>query len=73
VEITNKQGQDGLNLDDCRCQSFNNQAAMADIHFAVRKRILDLRPLAVFIPFNSHSLNLVGAHVSDVNMQALTF
>jgi hypothetical protein len=39
----------------------------------VQKRILDLNPLAVFVPCNNHSLNLVGVHAAHVNVQALTF
>jgi hypothetical protein len=38
----------------------------------VQKRILDLNPLAVFIPCNSNSLIFVGVDAARVNVQALT-
>jgi hypothetical protein len=73
AEITKKLEQDGLNLQDCRGQSYDNQATMAGVHSGVQKRILDLNPLAVFVPCNNHSLNLVGVHAAHVNVQAVTF
>jgi hypothetical protein len=42
-------------------------------HSGVKKRILDLNPLAVFVPCNNHSLNLVGVHAAHANVQALRF
>jgi hypothetical protein len=73
AEITKKLERDGLNLEDCRGQSYENQVIMADVHSGVQKQILDLNPLAVFVPFNNHSLNLVGVHADHVNVQAPTF
>jgi hypothetical protein len=73
AEITKKLERDGLNLEDCRGQSYDNQATMAGVHSGVQKRILDLNPLAVFVPCNNHSLSLVGVHAAHVNVQALTF
>jgi hypothetical protein len=73
AEITKKLERDGLNLEDCRGQSCDNQATTASVHFAVKKRILDLIPLAIFFPCNNHSLSLVGVHAARVNVQALTF
>jgi hypothetical protein len=46
---------------------------MADTNSGVQKRILDLNPLAVFVPCNNHSPSLVGVHAAYVNVQALTF
>jgi hypothetical protein len=46
---------------------------MAGLHSCVQKRILDLNPLAVFIPRNSHSLSLVTVHAAHGNVQTLTF
>jgi hypothetical protein len=70
AEITKKLERDGLNLEDCGGQSCDNQATMAGVHSGVRKRILDLNPLAVFVPCNNHPLNLVGVHAAHVNVQA---
>lgn len=71
--ITSKLEEDGLDLKDCRGQSFDNQATMAGIHTGVQKRILELNPLAIFVPCDNHSLNLVGVHAAHVNPQAITF
>jgi hypothetical protein len=46
---------------------------MAGFHSDVQKRILDLNPLAVSVPCNNHSLNLVGVHAAHVNVEVLTF
>jgi hypothetical protein len=46
---------------------------IAGVHSGVQKRILDLNPLAVFVPCNNHSFSLVGVHAAAVNVQELTF
>jgi hypothetical protein len=48
--ITNKLERDGLNLEDCRGQSYDNQVAMAGVHSGVQMRILDPNPLAALFP-----------------------
>jgi hypothetical protein len=52
---------------------YDNQATMAGVYSDVRNRILDLNPLAIFVPCDNHSLSLVGVHAAHVNVQALTF
>jgi hypothetical protein len=69
VEITKKLERGRLILEDCRGQSMTIKQQMA----GVQKRILDLNPLAVFVPCNNHSLSLVGVHAAHVNVRALTF
>jgi hypothetical protein len=49
AEITKKLERDGLNLEDCRGQPYDNQATMAGVYSGVQKRILDLNPLAVLL------------------------
>jgi hypothetical protein len=72
AQITKKLERGGLILEDCRGQLYENQAAMAGVRSGVRKRILDLNPLAVFVPCNNHPLSLAGVHAAHVNVQALT-
>jgi hypothetical protein len=72
-EVINKLGCDGLNLKDCRGQSYDNQATMAGVHSGFQKQILDLNPLAVFTACNNHSFTLVDIHAGHLNVQALTF
>ncbi|XP_065675743.1 uncharacterized protein LOC136091951 [Hydra vulgaris] len=73
TEITKKLNLDGLNFQDCKSQSCDNQATMAGANSGVQKRTLDLNSLAIFVPCNNHSLNLVGVHAAHVNSQAVTF
>jgi threonine/homoserine/homoserine lactone efflux protein len=55
-------------LEDCRGQSYDNQATMT----GVQKRIFDLNPLAVLFTATI-TLSLVGVHATYVNVQAQTF
>jgi hypothetical protein len=55
AEITNKLQQGGLNLEDYRCQPYDNQGTMVGVHSGVQKRISDLNPLAVLIPCYNQS------------------
>ncbi|XP_065642856.1 uncharacterized protein LOC136074463 [Hydra vulgaris] len=73
TEVTKKLNLDRLNFQDCKGQSYDNQATMEVANSGVQKRILDLNSLAIFIPCNNHSLNLVGVHAAHVNSQAVTF
>jgi hypothetical protein len=73
AEITKELEGDGLNLEDSRGQSYDTQTTMAGVHSDVQKRISDLNPLAVFVPCNNHSVNLVGVHAAHVNVQELAF
>lgn len=48
----------GLDVADMRGQGYDNGANMSGKYKGVQKRILDLNPLAAFIPCSNHSLNL---------------
>ena len=50
----------------------NYAVTVADIHSGVQKGMLDLNPLAVFVPCDNHSLNLVGVHTAHVNVLAVS-
>lgn len=68
--ITSKFERDGLNLNKCRGQLYDNQDLflMASIYSGVQKRISDLNPLTLFVP---SSLNLVGVHADHVNVHTV--
>ena len=72
-QILEKLKSDGLNLEDCRGQRYDNAATMAGIHTGVAKRISDVNPKAVFVPCTNHSLNLAGVHCADKVVNAVTF
>ncbi|KAL7303989.1 hypothetical protein TKK_0003644 [Trichogramma kaykai] len=50
----------GLNLNDCRGQSYDNAANMSGCYSGLQARIRELNPLADYVPCSAHSLNLVG-------------
>lgn len=72
-EILQKIEQDGLNIRNCRGQSYDNGANMAGKYKGVQSRILEKNELAYFVPCAAHSLNLVGAHAADTSAEAQTF
>ena len=72
-EITDKLERDGLRLDDCRGQSYDNAAVMAGHKTGVQARIIKKNPLAIFVPCDNHSLNLVGVHAAHVDPLMVTF
>nr|XP_047123034.1 zinc finger MYM-type protein 1-like [Hydra vulgaris] len=49
----------GLNISFCRGQGYDNGANMKGKKIGLQKRILDLNPLAFYLPCGSHSLDLV--------------
>ena len=56
-----------------RGQGYDSAATMAGIHNGVQRRILDVNPLATYIPCNNHSLNLAGVHSAQASVIATTF
>lgn len=58
--IVEKLKNDGLDLNDCRGQGYDNGANMAGAYRGVQSRIRMLNRFANFVPCAAHSLNLVG-------------
>ena len=50
----------GINLRDCRGQSYDNAANMAGAYTGLQARIKAVNEYAEFVPCAAHSLNLVG-------------
>jgi hypothetical protein len=71
--IVAKLKEDHLDIKDIRGQGYDNAATMAGIHSGVQRRILDINPLATYIPCNNHSLNLAGVHSSQASVNGITF
>lgn len=64
----------GLNLQDCRGQSYDTAANMAGCYSGLKTRIQNLNPLAIYAPCAGHSLNLVGTSaVESINEAAFFF
>ncbi|CAL9694792.1 unnamed protein product [Knipowitschia caucasica] len=63
----------GLELANCRGQSYDNGANMRGIHKGVQALIQQRCPEAHFIPCCSHSLNLLLCDAASSNKECLTF
>ena len=61
-EILKKFEEDGLDINLCRGQGYDNAATMAGIHCGVQKKIADTNEKALFVPCSNHSQNLCGVH-----------
>ncbi|KAJ1144416.1 hypothetical protein NDU88_010715 [Pleurodeles waltl] len=72
-QICDKLQADGLKLEHCYGQGYDNAATMAGHISGVQKRILDMNPKALFVPCNNHSLNLAGMHAVGVGTKSVTF
>ena len=72
-QIWDKLQTDGLKLEHCCSNEYDNTITMAGHISGVQKSILDMNPKAVFVPCNNHSLNLVDVHAVGVGTQSVTF
>ena len=55
----------GINLMDCRGQSYDNASNMSGRYGGMQARLKAINPLVVYIPCMAHSLNLVGVNSVD--------
>ena len=55
----------GLDINDCRAQSYDNAAKMAGIYTDLQAQIKALNPLAHFVPCTAHFTNLVVCAAAD--------
>lgn len=63
--ILKKLETDGLDIQNCRGQGYDNGANMAGSYKGVQARIQEINPRAKFIPCAAHSLNLVGTNAAE--------
>lgn len=73
TEICNKLLADGLDIQNCYGQGYDNAATMAGHISGVQKRITNINPRAFFMPCNNHSLNLAGVHAAGTTTNSTTF
>ncbi|XP_042212511.1 52 kDa repressor of the inhibitor of the protein kinase-like [Homarus americanus] len=64
---------DGLDINFCRSQGYDNAATMAGIHGGAQKKIKEINPNVLFVPCANHSLNLFGVHSFVTNSLCVTF
>ncbi len=71
--IVKKLKADGIDLQNCRGQSYDNANTMRGEYRGVQKRIKDVSEHAKFVPCSAHSLNLVGVHAASAEVGMVTF
>lgn len=63
----------GINILDCRGQSYDNASNMSGKYQGMQSRLLEINPCATFIPCFGHSLNLVGTEAASSCSEAVSF
>jgi len=69
--ILNVLNKYGLELHNCRGQGYDNGDNMKGKNIDVQKRILDLNPLAFFVPCGCHSYNLVLCEAAKSSVKSI--
>jgi len=70
--ILNLLSKHGLELHNCRGQGYDNGANMKGKNIGVQKRILDLNPLAFFVPCGCHNYNLILCDAAKSSVKSVT-
>lgn len=60
----------GIDLQDCRGQSYDNASNMAGMYSGLQARIKSKNNLAIYVPCGAHSLNLIGACAAESCLEA---
>ncbi len=63
----------GLDLYNCRGQSYDNGSNMQGKKQGVQKRVLELNPKALCVPCGSHTLNLVVGDAAKSSVMSISF
>lgn len=63
----------GLEIKNCRGQSFDTTANMAGQYTGLQARIKEHSPTALYVPCSSHSLNLVGNSAAECCQGAIQY
>ncbi|KAK4873255.1 hypothetical protein RN001_015284 [Aquatica leii] len=71
--ILDKIESDGLDIQNCRGQAYDNAAVMSGIHSGVQTRIKAINLNAQYVACSNHTLNLVGVHAASVAVNSVTF
>ena len=73
--VIEKLNDDGIDLNDCRGQAYDNAAVMRGVRtgVGVQKQILEINPQVQFISCENHSLNLACVYAAEVYPTVATF
>ncbi|XP_065664604.1 zinc finger MYM-type protein 1-like [Hydra vulgaris] len=69
IDVLNKYG---LELNDCWGQDYDNGSNMKGKNIGVQRRILDINPLAVYVPCACHSYNLLLCDTAKLSVKSVT-
>ncbi|GBM93070.1 hypothetical protein AVEN_21410-1 [Araneus ventricosus] len=72
-EIMQKLSSDGLDIQNCRGQGFDNGSNMAGKYEGVQAHIFKINYLTKFVPCAAYILNLVGVHAAEVSVLMISF
>ena len=65
--------RNGIDLQHCRGQGYDNGSNMSGIYNGVQALILEKNPQAIFCPCSAHSLNLCGVHATESSAVVKSF
>lgn len=71
--VLGKLNEYGMQISNCRGQSYDNGANMTGQYQGVQSRILQLNSRAFFMPCASHNLNLLFRDIAKSSAKAITF
>lgn len=63
----------GIDISDCRGQCYDNAPNMSGIYEGTRAQILEVNPLAAWIPCATHSLNLIGKSGAESSLWTVKY
>ena len=63
----------GIDLDNCRGQSYDNACNLSGKYTGVQARRKVLHPPIYYIPCSAHSLNLIGSCAAESCINAVSF
>ena len=65
--------EQGIDLQNCRGQGYDNGSNMAGIYRGAQAVVLQKNPQAIFSPCSAHSLNLCGVHAAESSVIVKSF
>ncbi|KAM3585249.1 uncharacterized protein V6R79_011829 [Siganus canaliculatus] len=66
-------GKLGLDIANCRGQSYDNGSKMQGKNQGIQRRVLDLNSKALCVPCGSHTLNLVVGDAAKSSVASISF
>lgn len=71
--VIKKLNELGLDIENCRGQTYDNAANMSGCYTGVQARIRELSPNAIYVPCSAHSLNLVVNFACESSLEVTDY